>query len=550
MSLRRLSLRAKLQALVAVFVIGLVVTHVMYGVMLSKLSIGGSLYNRVVQGKDIVADVLPPPEYIIESYLTVLQLLEEKDAVLQKTFLDRFAKLKTEYYARHHYWVDTLHDPELRRALTDDSYKFADEFYVLADKTVMEPLKAGQPASELPATVRTALRDKYEQHRKAVDEVVRLAVNRNAVDEELARTTTQLWITLQVLFFAAITIAAGALGWFIYRSLTRPLAELIERMTEMSSGAADLTKRVEVTSEDEIGRLATLINSVIQRIHDLIARARIATIQLNSTATEIAASANQQVGTLQSFAASSSQIAAAVKEISASGQGLVRTTEEVDARAASASTLAEAGRTGLTGMTSTMQQLSDASGSISGKLSTIREKAGSINVVVTTITKVADQTNLLSINAAIEAEKAGESGRGFLVVAREIRRLADQTAVATLDIEQMVRQMQAAVSTGVMEMDHFTDKVRGCITQVSQIGSQMEQVINDVASLSRNFQTVNESMRQQAQGVQQIDDVMLQLTTGVKQVSSSVQDFQQAAENLRESARVLQREVGQFTVGG
>src|SRR5207245_2721664 len=111
--------------------------------------------------------------------------------------------------------------------------------------------------------------------------------------------------------------------------------------------------------------------------------------------------------------------------------------------------LADAGRVGLRQMEETMRQLSDATGSISAKLRTIREKAGGINLVVTTITKVADQTNLLSINAAIEAEKAGEAGLGFLVVAREIRRLADQTAVATLDIEQMVRQMESAVAAGV-----------------------------------------------------------------------------------------------------
>ena len=108
------------------------------------------------------------------------------------------------------------------------------------------------------------------------------------------------------------------------------------------------------------------------------------------------------------------------------------------------------------------------------------KKASGINSVVTTITKVADQTNLLSINAAIEAEKAGEAGRGFLVVAREIRRLADQTAVATLDIEQMVRQMQAAVSAGVMEMDKFREDVRGGIMQTSEISGQMGQILDQV----------------------------------------------------------------------
>ncbi len=106
-----------------------------------------------------------------------------------------------------------------------------------------------------------------------------------------------------------------------------------------------------------------------------------------------------------------------------------------------------------------MQNLVVATHSISRKLSIMDEKANNINNVVTTITKVAAQTNLLSLNAAIEAEKAGEYGAGFAVVAREIRRLADQSAVATLEIEQMVKEMQSSVSTGVMEVDKFSKEV-------------------------------------------------------------------------------------------
>ena len=118
----------------------------------------------------------------------------------------------------------------------------------------------------------------------------------------------------------------------------------------------------------------------------------------------------------------------------------------------------------------------------------------SINLVVTTITKVADQTNLLSINAAIEAEKAGEAGRGFLVVAREIRRLADQTAVATLDIDQMVRQMQAAVTSGVMEMDKFNEQVGRCMGQVGEINGQMGQIIAQVTTLKQRFSLVADGL--------------------------------------------------------
>nr|WP_304949706.1 methyl-accepting chemotaxis protein [Verrucomicrobium spinosum] len=113
--------------------------------------------------------------------------------------------------------------------------------------------------------------------------------------------------------------------------------------------------------------------------------------------------------------------------------------------------------------------------------------------MVTTITKVADQTNLLSLNAAIEAEKAGEYGRGFAVVATEIRRLADQTAVATSDIEQMVKEMQSAVSAGVMGMDRFSEEVRRGAEVVDQVGTQLTEIIEKVQTLTPSFETVNEA---------------------------------------------------------
>src|SRR4029077_12542563 len=147
-----------------------------------------------------------------------------------------------------------------------------------------------------------------------------------------------------------------------------------------------------------------------------------------------------------------------------------------------------------------------------------------INLVVSTITKVADQTNLLSINAAIEAEKAGEYGRGFLVVAREIRRLADQTAVATLDIESMVRHMQDAVSAGVMQMDKFSGEVRQGLGRIQEIHGQTGQIIAEVQSLTALFEAVNEGMHQQSIGAQQISEAMSQMTESSRQTASSLEE--------------------------
>jgi methyl-accepting chemotaxis protein WspA len=251
---------------------------------------------------------------------------------------------------------------------------------------------------------------------------------------------------------------------------------------------------------------------------------------------------------VQGSASSTAEIAAAVREISATGKQLAGTMAEVNDRANQAAKLATSGRAGLASMAGSMTHLVEATDSVASKLSIIREKAEHITMAVTTITKVADQTNLLSINAAIEAEKAGESGRGFLVVAREIRRLADQTAVATLDIESIVRQMQDAVSAGVMQMDKFSGEVRGGVQRVAELSGQTGQIIEEVQTLSERFQSVHEGMRNQALGAEQINQAMVQLTDGVRQAQAALEEFAKAASHLGQAVEALREDVAQFTV--
>ncbi|NQU15406.1 MAG: methyl-accepting chemotaxis protein, partial [Desulfobacteraceae bacterium] len=192
--------------------------------------------------------------------------------------------------------------------------------------------------------------------------------------------------------------------------------------------------------------------------------------------------------------------------------------------------------------------MENASKSISGRLETINEKAENITTVVDTITKVAYQTNLLSLNAAIEAEKAGEYGRGFQVVAREIRRLADQTAVATLDIDQMVQEMQSAVSTGVMEMDKFIAEVRRSAEDVGKISAQLTRIIEQVQALSPSFEDVNVAMGNQSENAQEINTAMVNLSEELGQTLESLRETYSAIEQLKDAARGLQDEVSRFKV--
>jgi methyl-accepting chemotaxis protein WspA len=199
-------------------------------------------------------------------------------------------------------------------------------------------------------------------------------------------------------------------------------------------------------------------------------------------------------------------------------------------------------------MEQTIRHVMDAAGSVTAKLATLNERAADISQVVTTITKVADQTNLLSLNAAIEAEKAGEYGRGFAVVATEVRRLADQTAAATYDIDQMVKGIQSAVSAGVMSMDKFSEEVRRGLQAVQDVGNQLTQVIQQVQALAPRFEAVSEGMQAQAAGAEQITEALTQLSDAARQTVESLHQSNLAINELNDVATGLRTGVSKFSL--
>jgi methyl-accepting chemotaxis protein len=361
---------------------------------------------------------------------------------------------------------------------------------------------------------------------------------------EVMRTANAATLRNVALGASAIMLVGGLL-----LVVTRRIAHRVRHAAAAADRIArgDLTAQIEESStSDETGALMRSMRTMDTNLNSLVGNVKQAGIRLNSTATEIAATSKQQEAATATFGAASNQIAAAVKEISTTGQDLVRTMESVNRMAEETAQLAGTGRAGLHGMESVMQELDAGTRSIAEKLGAINDRSQKITSVITAITKVADQTNILSINAAIEAEKAGEFGAGFLVIAREIRRLADQTASATLEIEQMVQQMQSAVSSGVMEMDRFSDQVRRGVRDVATAGSQLTEIINRVNSSTESFKQVNESMQAQSEGAHQISDAMTSLVGTAKQTSQSAQEFGRAAGDLQAAIGTLREAVAQF----
>ena len=363
----------------------------------------------------------------------------------------------------------------------------------------------------------------------------------NAINDAVSTAKISMFASL-----AVAILAAGLCGLLLMRAIMAPMQRIVQILETMRGG--DLSKRLNLERKDEFNAVETGFNDMMTELTALVAQAQRSSVQVTTSVTEIAATSKQQQATATETAATTTEIGATSREIAATSKDLVRTMTEVSTAADQASVAAGSGQQGLARMEETMHSVMGAADLVNAKLAILNEKAGNINQVVVTIVKVADQTNLLSLNAAIEAEKAGEYGRGFAVVATEVRRLADQTAVATYDIEQMVREIQSAVSAGVMGMDKFSEEVRRGMFEVQQVGEQLSQIIHQVQALAPRVLMVNEGMQAQATGAEQINHALVQLGDASSQTVESLRQASFAIDELSQVAVGLRSGVSRFKV--
>lgn len=316
------------------------------------------------------------------------------------------------------------------------------------------------------------------------------------------------------------------------------LRELLEAIKRLADG--DFSARVSVTNpNDEVGKVSLTFNNMAQTFEDIIGQLHHLGINLTTSATEIATASKQQETIIMEQEATTRQISVTANEISTTAKEFANTVHEVSKVVEYTAGLAAGGRESLSHMENIMRQMVDASGSIASKLAILNEKAGNITTVITTITKVADQTNLLSLNASIEAEKAGEFGRSFSVIAKEIRRLADQTAYATLDIEKIVNEIMNALSSSVMGVEDFTQEIQVGVEQASKVEGQLSKIIEQVQTLTERFESVNQGMQTQSAGAEQINEAILQLSHTAQQTTESIHQFRNTIQQLNSAATDL-----------
>ncbi len=554
MRISDISFRKRFVGLTVIFLLGYGALVWVAASTLSQVMINGPLYEGLARDKDLISDIVPPVLTVRGPTLLAHQLINAPNATRRQGVVEDIEAAKKTYAETRLRWEARLKGAgeeygALRKQLfgtgPGEGAAHAKAEVILANLDKLVELPQSDSGGQAEALL-AAIDDTYFDHLGEMNRNLKDLQALVAAGEETAREEVAAGRRTAVIVTLAFVVLLGVAFFFVTRSIMGSVATLNDRMREMALADTDLSARLDIKSKDEIGQLAHWIDAFVEKIAKLVRAVKKSTIQLRSTATEMAATSHEQQSTVSSFGASSTQIAAAVKEISATGTELMQTMNEVGQVARDSTTIANEGRSSLGEMQASMGQLATSSGSISSKLSAINEKARDITGVVTTITKVADQTNLLSVNAAIEAEKAGEYGRGFLVVAREIRRLADQTASATLDIEHTVQQMQGAVSAGVMEMDKFAAQVRKSVEEVDALGGKLGQIIERVDLLTTRFDTVNEGMTSQSVGVRQINEAMGSLAENVRTTGQSLSEFTSAAEEMKAAVDGLKGELGKF----
>lgn len=387
------------------------------------------------------------------------------------------------------------------------------------------------------------LADEYE---KIINLLVqdRLAAVKNEYDFAQNRyDVSKKAFTLTIIVAFVISLLAS---YLLIKGINEPLSTITAAMKKVMNG--DLTQRLSFGRHDEFGLLIKGFNQMSIYLADLVSQIQRSGIQVTSSITELAATNKQQEVTANEHAATASEIAASTTQIASTGANLLVTMQKVNSLTKNASYAAEEGHSGLKNIDRTMVKMEEATGAIVIKLQILSEKAGNIAGVVQTINKVADQTNLLSLNAAIEAEKAGEYGSGFAVVATEIRRLADQTAVATFDIEQMVQEVQTAISAAVMGIDKFAEDAHHSVEEVGQISEQLSGVIEQVEVLSPQVESLADGIEAQTLGAKQISEAVNQLNEAAQQTAESLTQTSSSIAQLHQAAMLLQEGASLFKV--
>jgi len=335
----------------------------------------------------------------------------------------------------------------------------------------------------------------------------------------------------------------------VSRSIFLRLQDMVDRIKDVAQGEGDLTKRIEVTSHDEVAELAKWFNTFMDKLQEILSKVASNTQSLAAAGEEISATSRQQAQGAELQKDQTNQVATAMQEMASTVQ---QVSENSNSAAAASQKAAETARQGgkvVEESLSRMRAIAQSVGETAKKVEELGKQSDQIGKIIGVIDDIADQTNLLALNAAIEAARAGEQGRGFAVVADEVRKLAERTSGATKEITGMIRSIQAETKSAVVAMQSGTKEVEQGVELTTQAGSSLHEIIQMSEQVGDMVTHIATASTEQAAATEEINGNLEQILKITAASASGAQQTTDALQDLSALASSLQRLVGQFRLG-
>lgn len=358
--------------------------------------------------------------------------------------------------------------------------------------------------------------------------------------------TETLWKTAGVTVLAIL--ASLTLGYFILRWVTLPIRETVAVLRDISEGEGDLTKHIKVNAKDELGELAECFNTFVDKLRDLIYEVSGVTNEVAAGSTQISASSEELSSGMADAAQQTSLLGDTVTEVNLAVSQVV----EESNRARETSTVAgEKAQEGGDIMHQTVEEINAISEMVNNSASAVKslgEQSESIGEVISVINDIADQTNLLALNAAIEAARAGEQGRGFAVVADEVRKLADRTTQATTEIAQSIKDIQTQTTSVVDQIENGVTQANTGVELAKNASQFLEAIVAGSGEVAQQIDSINGAADRQAQSTDQMTNAIQTMNALIQESANSVSQTAEATNQLSSRSESLQVLVSRFKV--
>ena len=514
---RHFLLSQRLAFMIALFVIGFVVFGAWSFKTLNDLKVNGPLYQRIVQGKDLVADILPPPGYILESYLVVLQLAAAPDKGERDALVTRLTSLKTDYDTRHAFWLKENLDAGLSELFLKQAHVPALAFYNTAFNALVPAVQRGDNAAVTAALAR--MKPDYEAHRKVIDQVVEITTKRTEADEALAKSQIQSGMLLMLAILGGALGAGVIVATLIARGVLKSIGGEPEYATEMTNqmAAGELGSTISVTAERSgsllwaIKCLQEMMIRTTTEIKQAVDNVSTGSHQIATGNLDLSQRTEEQASALQETSASMAELTSTIRKNADSAV-------QANLLAVSAAEVAQQGGVVVSKVVATMGAINDS--------------AKKIADIIGVIDSIAFQTNILALNAAVEAARAGEQGRGFAVVASEVRTLAQRSAAAAREIKTLITDSVTQVGVG-SEL-------------VQQAGTTMEEILSRSSEVTAIMGAIAIASQEQTTGINQINSALDQMDDVTQQNAALVEQSAAAAGALQAQANALAQLVSVF----